>query len=109
LIDGIGGIWGYARAYPTAPSSPAVVGAAESTASGQGELCAPGTSNRTRREKPEPRCRCSFGEVERITNLIPAPQPHSLSVAVPQLRRNTLLPLTFLADRALCTQSANSA
>src|SRR6516162_8169149 len=81
LIDGIGGIWGYARAYPTAPSSPAVVGAAESTASGQGELCAPGTSNRTRREKPEPRCRCSFGEVERITNLIPAPQPHSLSVA----------------------------
>jgi hypothetical protein len=35
-MNGIGGIWGYARAYPMALSLPAVVGAAESTASGQG-------------------------------------------------------------------------
>jgi hypothetical protein len=35
LIEGIGGILGYARAYrPMAPSSPVMVGAAESTGGG---------------------------------------------------------------------------
>jgi len=39
-MDGIGDIWGYARAYrPMALSLPAVVGAAESTASGQARCC----------------------------------------------------------------------
>ena len=79
-------------------------------------LCALGTSNRTLRDEPEPRCRCSFGEVERITNVIPAPQPHNLSVEL--LSRTTKQRVAaasicrlfslLLAGRALCAQSANS-
>jgi hypothetical protein len=42
LINGIGGIWGYAGAYRTmALSSRAVVGAAESTATGKGGSARP--------------------------------------------------------------------
>jgi len=52
-MDGIGGIWGHARAdRPMALSSPAVVGAAESTAGGQAGSAV----------NLKPRCRSSFNE-----------------------------------------------
>jgi hypothetical protein len=53
LIDDIGGISGYARAYrPMALSLPAVVGAAKSTAGGEAGSAV----------NLKPRCRSSFHE-----------------------------------------------
>jgi hypothetical protein len=63
LIDGIGGILGYARAYrPMAHSSPPVVGGADSTAGGQAGSARSGSVIELSAMTLKPRCRCSFDE-----------------------------------------------